>query len=371
MFEKQDLQVFFEKNLDRLWSKNRFDERVCAVGVSGGADSLALALLLQNWCQKRGIRLVALTVDHRLRKESAQEASFVAEVMKKFGIFHQVLVWEGDKPQKGIEEAAREARYDLIASWSQKNQVDVLFVAHHLRDQAETFLMRLQRGSGVDGLACMQDVSYRKGLKIVRPLLSVPPEDLRDFLRKNNLEWVEDPSNQEDDFLRVRVRKILPELYDKIGLTQERLADTAERMSRVRDFFEKQTEDFVCSNVCFYEQSGCSFAWKNWQVLHEEMRLRVLSFLLRKVGKKVYPPRLDDLENLASSLMQENFRGRTLCGCEIFVQNKKVWLTRENENGFVLPRKVWDDFVLNGAFDKKKKLPYKLRVALFLEKNKG
>ena len=123
-----------------------------AVAVSGGADSLALVLMAAEMYAVDSIKIVALTVDHGLRSTSAQEAEYVANLMKAHGIEHHILVWEGIKPQTGIEEAARAARYELMREWCLRNDVHYLMVAHHLFDQAETFLMRLQRGSGLKGL---------------------------------------------------------------------------------------------------------------------------------------------------------------------------------------------------------------------------
>ena len=138
--------------------------------------------------------------------------------MKTFGIEHHILVWEGEKPKTGIEEMAREARYALLQDWCENNDVRVLAIAHHAKDQAETFFLRLQRGSGLFGLSGMQAVSQRGNLKIIRPLLHTEPEKLKDYLRGKNLGWVEDPSNQCEDFLRVKIRKRLDNLLDEMDI---------------------------------------------------------------------------------------------------------------------------------------------------------
>ena len=141
-----------------------------AVGVSGGADSLALVFLLDEILRPQGRRVIALTVDHGLREESSAEADYVSQLMAKYGIEHHILVWQGKKPSTGIEEAAREARYALLCGWCQAHEVETLCVAHHQQDQAETFLIRLQRGSGLTGLCGMSELSRRDGLKIVRQI---------------------------------------------------------------------------------------------------------------------------------------------------------------------------------------------------------
>lgn len=176
--------------------------KVIAAGVSGGADSLALVLRLKEWGDANGKKIVALTVDHGLRSEAAAEAAYVAEVMQRFGIEHHILRWEGEKPVHGIEEAAREARYALIAAWCREAGVRVLATGHHRRDQAETFLLRLIRGSGVSGLSGILPVSERLGLMIIRPQLFDAPDDLKAYLEQCGVAWVEDPSNRNEDFLR-------------------------------------------------------------------------------------------------------------------------------------------------------------------------
>ncbi|MBM4438672.1 MAG: tRNA lysidine(34) synthetase TilS, partial [Actinobacteria bacterium] len=126
-----------------------------AVAVSGGADSLALTLLADEWARRTGRSIAALTVDHGLRPDSAAEASQVGAWLAAARIRHEVLRWEGQKPRSGIHAAAREARYRMLTSWCRENDVRDLLLAHHRDDQSETFLMRLARGSGPDGLAAM------------------------------------------------------------------------------------------------------------------------------------------------------------------------------------------------------------------------
>ena len=143
-----------------FFNEHNITESVVAVGVSGGADSLALALMLKD----AGKSVVALTVNHCLRKEAQAEAEYVASLMKKHGIEHHILLWnEGAKIAKGIEEAARVARYKLMFDYCKKHKIKVLATAHHMRDQAETFLLRLQRGSGLFGLSAMLPVTEREG----------------------------------------------------------------------------------------------------------------------------------------------------------------------------------------------------------------
>ena len=190
----ENLRENFAASLKRIIDKYQIQPKVWAVGVSGGADSLALVYLLKSWSDEHCVRVVALTVNHQLRPEADAEAEYTAQLMKKIGVEHHILQWVGVKPESGIEEAAREARYGLLQKWCAENGVPLLLIAHNQRDQAETFLMRLQRGSGVDGLAAMQERTMRNGIEILRPLLDIAPEALRAYLREQGVQWVEDPS---------------------------------------------------------------------------------------------------------------------------------------------------------------------------------
>ncbi|MGB0935221.1 MAG: tRNA lysidine(34) synthetase TilS, partial [Alphaproteobacteria bacterium] len=209
--------------------------KAIAVAVSGGADSIALLHKLKD--QHNG-SLTALTVDHGLRPESRQEAETVAGWMTQLGIPHHILTWTDEKPKSGIQEQAREARYTLMTDWCKAHDIDILALAHHADDQAETFIHRLCRGSGLDGLAAMAPSSYIKGIKIIRPLLSTPKEELISCLRQKGVSWIEDPSNQKEDYTRVRIRKILRELKPE-GLTTDRILKLTERLRSNRDVMDQ------------------------------------------------------------------------------------------------------------------------------------
>ena len=168
-----------------------------AVAVSGGGDSMALAILADQWARDRGGAVTALIVDHALRPGSADEAAMAGRWLKARRIARQVLVWSGPKPGTGRQEAAREARYALLTDWCRSKGVLHLLLAHHLEDQAETLLLRLGRGSGADGLAAMAALAESAALRFCRPLLGTAPARLRAFLEAEGQPWIEDPSNRD------------------------------------------------------------------------------------------------------------------------------------------------------------------------------
>lgn len=354
----------FDKFDDVLKISGLNDDEAFAAGVSGGADSLALVYQLKKWADKCGKKIIALTVDHGLRPTSRKEAEYVAELMAKLGVEHHILVWDGEKPSGGIETIAREKRYALLEEWCVKNHIQGIFVAHHERDQAETFLMRLQRGSGVDGLCGMSPAFRRGKIIVLRPLLSTSPESLRDYLREREISWIEDESNECDDFLRVRVRKLLPLLDENLGLSAERIVSTMEILARTRRYMEEKTAAFIKHNVKSWDGAGYSLSVKIFAALHEEMQYRVLNELLKDTGSKIYPPRSDDVCRLAEKLKAAKFAGATLSGCEIFESRGKIWVVPELKIKAKPDKKQWADFIEKYPYYKKVVLPYKLRLSL-------
>ncbi len=342
--------------MKRFFAKYKIDEPI-AVAVSGGADSLALALRLKE----AGKQIIALTVDHGLRSESSDEACYVAEVMQKKGIEHQTLVWRGEKPQKGVEEAAREARYKLMFAFCREHNIRFLATGHHRRDQAETFLLRLQRGSGVFGLSGILPISEREGITIIRPQLEDDPEDLKAFLRAEGVKWIEDPMNNDEDFLRVKVRHFLPELA-RIGIDEKRLSDTAITLAKTRSFLQSLADEFVQNYVRWWGGVAVSLPWQKLQSLHIEVALPVLGQLVRQIGGGVYPPEAVEIQRVLSE--GHDFKGCTLGKCELFIAAKRLWIVLQDEENSLLSRAEWDAFVLQNPKYRNAGLPYKVRRAL-------
>ena len=332
-----------------------------AVAVSGGGDSLALTLLSHEWCVKNEVTMTALTVDHGLRAESVAEAQQVNDWLKQYGIKHQILTWAGQKPDANIQDEARNARYRLMGEWCLDNNVEHLLLGHHQDDQAETFLIRLFRGSGVDGLSAMEkkssfpDRDYATaGLKIYRPFLSIPKKRLLSFLEMKNQSWVEDPSNERQQFLRIQIRNLIKN-SEITGLDTERLSLTAKRMQRVRSLLDELTD--TAESVCVsYDPLG--FAKINLANLldqHEEIILRLLTRILKKVSGGHYPPRLNKLEKLFENFQSTPFAGQTLMGAILFqIEENEIIIAREanaiNEIREIVKEEkiLWDKrFILN------------------------
>lgn len=366
-----DLQQRFNLNLKRIISEQNLNLTKIAVAVSGGADSLALAFLLNAFAKENNIAVTALTVNHNLRLEAKEEADYVAELMAKNNIPHFTLEWKHPPLDKGIETKARKARYDLLFGWCREKQYQILATAHHLRDQAETFLMRLQRGSGVDGLAAIEEASHRENVVLLRPLLAFSPDELKAFLIEKGIVWKEDASNNCDDFLRVRVRKALPFLEQNLGLTLKKMAAAAAALSKVRNYFFKETDKFITTSCTMWYGQGWSFARKQFNAQPDEIKYRVLGRLIKEIGGNEYMPEYVSLLRLQQQLDSDGFKGCTLGGCEILFFQNKVWIIKECKNTKILSKQQWKECAEKLVPKLKNELPYKLRQIIYDKNSKA
>jgi tRNA(Ile)-lysidine synthase len=264
---------------------------------------------------------VVLTVDHGLRPASARGAKQVLSWAKQAGLKAQTLTWRGKKPKSGIEAAAREARYRLMGAWLQKNKIGTLLVGHSQDDQAETFLLRLARGSGLDGLAGMRarapwPLPGFAELVVGRPLLNFRRDDLRAYLKARDLAWLEDPMNDDTAFDRVKMRKARAVLAEA-GITQARIAAAAAHLARAREGLEIATEA-VLQRAARPEQHRVLLDSRVLAAAPREMGLRSLASVLMAVGRQPYRPRFDALERIFGQIAGGSLGGgATLHGCRI------------------------------------------------------
>jgi tRNA(Ile)-lysidine synthase len=302
-----------------------------AVACSGGADSMALALLLQDWTKSVGGSLTALTVDHRLRPESGAEAAQVGAWMQARGIAHVTLVRPEALPAGNLQAAARRIRYRLLSEWCRDAGVLHLALAHHREDQAETLLLRLARGSGVDGLAAMAPLSDLPDVRVLRPLLGVPRARLAATLAAAGQEHVDDPSNENVAFGRVRLRRAAAVL-DREGLSAERLAATAARLGRARAALDDATAQLLARAAAIHGEGYATLDAVELAAAPGEIALRALARIIAAVSGAAYPPRLERLERLHESLCGGAGgleAGRTLGGCRILPRKGRVLVCRE------------------------------------------
>jgi len=294
-----------------------------AVALSGGGDSLGLMHLLADWAKARGLTPpVALIVDHALRDGSAKEARRAATFARKAGLKAHILTRKGAAPKSGIEAAARDARYGLMGAWLKKHGIATLYVGHTLDDQAETFLLRLGRGSGLDGLSAMRalapfPVAGFVDVNLARPLLGIARARLRAYLKNIGQDWLEDPMNSETRFARSRIRGLMPAL-EAAGLSAQRIADAAAHLSRARLALELATEA-VLTRAARAQGDRVLLDTEALLAAPREVGLRALAALLMVVSGEVYRPRFEALERLFDNIAREELgRGATLHGCRLF-----------------------------------------------------
>jgi tRNA(Ile)-lysidine synthase len=293
-----------------------------AVGVSGGSDSLALMLLLRDWAKaQHRDPPVVLSIDHGLRPEAKGEARQVRRWARAAGLRVHVLTYKGKAPHSDIEAAARQLRYRLMGEWAMRNGCAAVYVAHSEDDQAETFLIRLARGSGLDGLSAMRPLAPYPdagfpSLSLARPLLGITRQSLRAFLEEAGHPWLDDPMNSDPRFTRVRIRKAWPEL-EALGLTRARLAETALHLGRARQALEAVSQVLLrqCCQPC---KTGLLLDAAVLTGTPPELGLRALASVLMAVSKHPYRPRFDRLDSLYSAIICGTLgAGRTLHGCRI------------------------------------------------------
>ena len=324
------------------------------LAVSGGPDSLALALLARRWnaLDGGGRRLVVLTVDHGLRPQSAAEARGVAAFAASIGLEARVLRREGPPPQADIEAAARAARYRLLFDAARAEGLSHVATAHHGDDQAETLLLRLARGSGVYGLAAMPRTAERDGIRLVRPLLDLPRAALVAIVAEAGLAAVDDPHNRDRRFARARMRALLPALAAE-GLTAERLAATAGRMRRAASAIDHYAGRVLETGAAVDRFGAVELELARWRAEPEEVRLRVLARILRAAGGGEHVPRLDALSGLEAALRENGDMARTLAGAIVAPRGTRIRFEREfGRAGLpVLPVDRAGDLVWDRRFD--------------------
>jgi tRNA(Ile)-lysidine synthase len=349
---------------------------VLMLAVSGGPDSTALMVLAARWRDALGAKpeLIAVTVDHGLRKEAKAEAAAVGKLARKLGIAHRTLRWTGKKPKTGLQQAAREARYRLLGDAARKAGASHILTAHTLDDQAETVLIRMSRGSGIAGLGAMQKrtpLSYpsperggsiaqsaikvgsscgrttptrraarvdlplsrggKEGLLLLRPLLDLPKSRLIATLRQAKIAFADDPSNRDPRFTRARLRALMPELAEE-GLDARRLALLARRLKRADAAVEAATAQAWAEISHVADPDTVAFDAKSYAGLPAEVGLRLIGRAVAEVGDEG-PVELGKLEALMDALdiaqKNGNFRFcRSLAGALVTLTGTRIIVER-------------------------------------------
>lgn len=313
-----------DQSLDRLFAETGSPRRL-GIAVSGGSDSLGLMYLLSDWAKERDTRLFVATVDHGLRPEAAAEARIVAALAMELDLPHSVHRWSGWDGSGNLADAARRARYQLLGDWAAAETLDAIALGHTEDDQAETLLMNLARGSGVEGLSGIAETHRRHGYRIIRPLLGVARSALQHELKGRDITWIDDPSNADPTSERVKARAALANL-EPLGIDTRGLTATAGRMSAARQALQARAHN-VAEKIVFEEQGDLVVDADGLFEIEADTRHRIFAAALSWVASELYRPRLDALIRLMALL--EEGGGGTLHGCLIRQSKGKIRVSRE------------------------------------------
>jgi tRNA(Ile)-lysidine synthase len=360
------LKLLEEKKINHIYF--RFREKISpfisnekfAIAVSGGSDSLALSTLAKLYSLENDNDFVALIIDHKLRKESSNEAKQTYKSLTKNKIKAKILTYKGEKFSSNIQKKARDLRYDLFEKYCAKNKIKFLILAHHQDDLIENFYIRLIRGSGIKGLTSLQNIfEYNKDFYLLRPLLNFNKQELLNVTKKSYSSWIEDPSNKNDKFLRVRIRKMQTKLQ-KEGFDPKRIIKTIENLTNTKnslDFYIFKSEKKYLN---FYKEGYATLKSSIFNNEAQEVIFRVIIKAIHFVSGEYYPPRSDSLKGLMKNLLAKSFKSSTLGGCLIEKKKNIISFYREDRNVAVetlnktKQKTNWDDrFFVNKNFNNK------------------
>ncbi len=320
--------------------------RRIGVAVSGGGDSMAALHLMHRAASCRGWQVCTVTIDHRLRPESAQEAALVAGFCASLGVAHETVPWTGQDGRGNLQDQARRARYALIAEWAGRGGITHVVLGHTGDDQAETFLMRLAREAGADGLAAMRRNWRAAGVCWSRPFLTASRAALRQYLLRHGIEWADDPSNEDERFGRVRARRVLAALKP-LGISARTLGAVAGHLRMTGDAIAE-----TCAGVAeahTHQVAGDVVIPRSALMdCHPEIRRRLVVGAIRWINGAGYAPRARSVQSLIDALSDSGTAvgmTRTLAGCRISAVAGQIRFAREARavQGFEAPTTgLWD-----------------------------
>ena len=300
-----------------------------ALAVSGGADSLCLAYFAKIYSLEFNNKAHVLIVDHKLRKESNYEALKVKQILSKKNIYSRILKWKGEIRKKIIQKNAIDMRYALLSNYCIKNKVKYLITAHHGDDQIENFFIRLLRGSGLSGLSSMSEkVKYNKNLKIIRPFLKFEKKDLKYVTLNYFKTYIKDPSNKNEKFLRVRIRRYRKNM-EKEGLDAKKIIKTVDNLFSADQALNFYKNKALYKHASFVSKNKCLINKKIFSEEAQEIIFKFFYDILPLVSGTYYPPRSKKVVNLINRLKSDKFAKSTLGGCIIEEKNNFILISKE------------------------------------------
>ena len=298
------------------------------VAVSGGADSLALAFLTKLYSLKKNLNPKYFIVDHKLRKKSTYEAHKVKKILKSLKINSQVLTWKGKKPMSNIQSLARSKRYELLFLKCKKFRISNLVLGHHIDDLIENFFLRMARGSGLKGLVSLGTNTQIKKINLIRPLIKFDKKDLI-FLSKSIFNfYVDDPTNYDIKFNRIKVRNLIKE-FENFGLDKKKFQLTIENLKKSDQSIKFYVEKNKKINAIINGRKKELILKKEFFDNSDEVVFRSLSDLIHFIGEKQNPARGKKIKNLLDKIKKNRLFKETLGGCVIKKVNHTIILRKE------------------------------------------
>ncbi len=316
----------FKNNLDRYIKERKF-----AVAVSGGPDSLALTFLSKCYADEKNIDVFYYTIDHKLRKNSFEEAKKLKSILKKNNIKCKIIFWKGKKPNSNIQSIARNNRYFLLEKECVKNSINTILVGHHLDDLYENFFIRLFRGSGLKGLSSFNNVFTKRknNINILRPLLNQKKENLKYISKSVFNFYVDDISNYNDIFTRVRVRKLINK-FEKEGFDENKLKLTLNNLSSTNQSINYYVEKNIKLNSKLISNKLVCILKNTFFMEADEVVFRSFSKVLQNMGQKYYESRGKTIIMALKKINSKKFDKITLSGCVVEKVNNSVIIYKEN-----------------------------------------
>ena len=318
----------FERNL------GSFNLAKFSIAVSGGIDSMALAFLAKCHSIKRKQNHLYFTVDHKLRSTSTKEAIQTKKQLKKYGINCDILTWTNNKTSSNLQAKAREKRYDLIFQKSLNKNVNLVLTAHQKNDLYENFFIRLLRGSGLQGLSSFQNkkttIKKNSNIFVLRPLLNISKQELS-YVTKNTFSfYIEDPSNENDYYLRIKIRKLIHHL-SQYGLNFEKFKLTLENLNKSNSAIKFYVKKNIKENTHTINKKKNIIVNEFFFNQPDEIVFRSISELIHEIGNKTNYTRGKKLISLINKIKTtKSFKRQTLSGCIFEKVNKSIVISREN-----------------------------------------
>ena len=298
------------------------------VAVSGGPDSLALAFLSKIYSIQKNLKAKFYIIDHKLRSESTNEAKYVKKILNKFQINAEILYWQGIKPKSNIQSAARTKRFELLISKCKKLGVKHILLGHHQDDLIENFFIRILRGSGLKGLISLSRKTKLQNVTILRPLINQKKEDLVFISKKVFDFYVKDPTNNDEKFQRVRIRKLLKGLKND-GLDQKKFVKTIENLKKSNDVVNYYVKKNLENNSFFSHKKKHLILNDKFFKQPHEVVFRSLADSLNFVSKKYYSVRGKKIDKIIKEIQKTSFSRSTLGSCLIEKVNQTVIISNE------------------------------------------